>query len=224
MGATVFNSIVVATDGSPTATEAVRRAWALARVRSSELHIVSALAILFTDLVGSTEAVARLGEERAEELRQAHFALLREALGDHGGTEVKNLGDGLMVAFRAASDAVACAVAMQQALARQNRRGGEPLAMRVGVAVGEATEEDGDYFGTPVIEASRLCARTEGGEILVTEMTQTLAGSRGGHQFIPLGPLHLRDHRQPAPSGRLSRHHRSPPGRRRGSRGMDGPV
>ena len=107
------------------------------------------VAILFTDLVGSTEAAARLGEERAEQLRQTHFALLREGIRHHAGTEVKNLGDGLMVAFGAASDAVACAVAMQQAVGRHNRhQAGEPLAMRVGVAVGEATHEESDYFGT----------------------------------------------------------------------------
>ena len=96
------------------------------------------MAILFTDLVGSTEAAARLGEEGAEGFRQTYFALLREGIRHHGGTEVKNLGDGLMVAFNTASDAVACAVTMQQALARHNRRGGEAMAIRVGVAAGEA--------------------------------------------------------------------------------------
>jgi len=161
------------------------------------------VAILFTDLVGSTEAASRLGEQGAEEFRQAHFALLREGIRDHGGTEVKNLGDGLMVAFASASDAVACAVAMQQALARRNRRGGEPMAVRVGVAVGEATEEDGDYFGTPVIEASRLCSQAEGGEILVTEMAQMLAGGRGGQQFVALGPMDLKGLPAPVPVHRV---------------------
>src|SRR5437870_2427885 len=143
-------------------------------------------------MVASTQAVARLGEEGAERLRQTHFALLREGISEHAGTEVKNLGDGLMVAFVAASDAVACAVAMQQAVERQNRRVGEALAMRVGVAVGEATCEDSDYFGTPVIEAARLCARAEGGRILVTEMARALAGARGGHHFELLGPMELK--------------------------------
>ena len=69
------------------------------------------VAVLFTDLVGSTETAARLGDDRADQLRQDHFALLREAIAATGGTEVKNLGDGLMVVFGAASDAVACAVA-----------------------------------------------------------------------------------------------------------------
>ena len=105
---------------------------------------------------------------------------------------MKNLGDGLMVVFPSASDAVACAVAMQQALERHNRRGGELLSMRVGVAVGEATCEESDYFGTPVVEASRLCATADAGEILVTDMVRVLAGSRGGHRFEPLGPVQLK--------------------------------
>ena len=148
--------------------------------------------MLFTDLVGSTEMVARLGEERAEELRHAHFAALREGIREHGGTEVKNLGDGLMVAFDSASDGVACAVAMQQALQRQSRRVGEPMAMRVGVAAGEATQEASDYFGTPVIEAARLCTRAEGGQILVTEMARALAGTRGALRFEALGQVELK--------------------------------
>ena len=150
------------------------------------------ITILFTDLVQSTGALARLGEERADELRQTHFTLLRDAIADHRGVEVKNLGDGLMVAFTSASDAVGCAVAMQQAIERHNRRGGEPLHMRVGVAVGEATCEESDYFGTPVVEASRLCSKAEGGQILVTDMVRALAGSRGGHRFESLGPVELK--------------------------------
>lgn len=148
--------------------------------------------ILFTDLVRSTDTLARLGEEQAEELRHTHFGLLRDAVGGHRGTEVKNLGDGLMVVFPSASDAVACAVAMQQALERHNRSGGEALHMRVGVAVGEATCEESDYFGTPVVEASRLCATADAAQILVTDMVRVLAGSRGGHRFEPLGPVELK--------------------------------
>jgi class 3 adenylate cyclase len=64
--------------------------------------------ILFTDLVGSTATLARLGEEAAEELRQAHFAILREAIAQSAGREVKNLGDGLMAVFDTASEAIGC--------------------------------------------------------------------------------------------------------------------
>jgi class 3 adenylate cyclase/tetratricopeptide (TPR) repeat protein len=155
--------------------------------------------LLFTDLVGSTDTLARLGEERAEQLRQTHFSLLREAISRTQGTEVKNLGDGLMVIFAAASDAVGCAVAMQQSLERHNRRATEALHLRIGISVGEATCEESDYFGTPVVEAARLCARAEGGQVLVTEMVRALAGSRAGQRFEPLGALELKGLPDPVP-------------------------
>src|SRR5688572_17933521 len=100
--------------------------------------------IVFTDLVDSTAIAARLGPDAADELRRAHFAALRSVLVEHGGTEVKNTGDGLMLAFTRPSDAAACAVAMQQASGRAGRRRGQDVAMRVGIAVGEAVAEDGD--------------------------------------------------------------------------------
>ena len=71
---------------------------------------------LFTDLVGSTEMLDRLGDDVAEQVRRTHFRLLRDAVTGAGGEEVKNLGDGLMVAFTSVLAAVRCATAMQQAV------------------------------------------------------------------------------------------------------------
>ena len=92
--------------------------------------------VLFTDLVGSTELRARLGEEAAEELRRLHDGLLSQAVEGHGGRVVKGLGDGIMAIFTGAADAVAAAVAVQQAVDRMNRTGKAqaPLAVRVGVS------------------------------------------------------------------------------------------
>ena len=64
------------------------------------------VSVLFTDIVGSTELLGRLGERDYDEVRRRHFAALRTALADHDGTEVKNTGDGLMAVFRSAVDAV----------------------------------------------------------------------------------------------------------------------
>lgn len=77
--------------------------------------------VMITDLVGSTGLESRIGPGAADELRAEHFGLIRSALGEKGGREVKNTGDGLMVAFDSAADAVACAVAVQQRLERRNR-------------------------------------------------------------------------------------------------------
>ena len=79
------------------------------------------VAILFTDIVGSTALSQRLSPEVADEVRRGHFSILRQAIAETGGTEVKNLGDGLMVVFSSASAALACAVAMQQGVERDNR-------------------------------------------------------------------------------------------------------
>jgi class 3 adenylate cyclase len=77
--------------------------------------------ILLTDLVGSTRLATSVGPVRANQLREEHFALLRDAIAPSRGTEVKNTGDGLMVAFPSASEAVKCAVAMQQLFERRYR-------------------------------------------------------------------------------------------------------
>ena len=77
----------------------------------------------------------------------------------HGGREVKTLGDGIMAVFAAVGPALDAAVAIQQAVERRNRLDeGPPLSVRIGVATGDCTEEHGDYFGEPVVQAARLCA------------------------------------------------------------------
>src|SRR3954454_10572077 len=124
--------------------------------------------MLFCDLVGSTSLLTRLGDAASDVIRRDVFTALRRPVEVHGGDEVKSQGDGLMVAFRDhPSDAVSCAVAMQQAMAGLDRH--QPLlglALRVGVAYGEATSEDGDWFGTPVVEAARLCAAAAPHQVL----------------------------------------------------------
>ena len=148
--------------------------------------------VLFTDMVGSTELASRLGPKEADRIRQNHFSLLRQALAASEGREVKNLGDGLMVVFGSPSGAVAAAVAMQQAVEQANRRSSEPLGLRVAMSCGEATVEDDDYFGDPVVEAARICALCEGDQILVTETVQTLAGRRCPHPFTVVGDRELK--------------------------------
>src|SRR4051794_30659875 len=149
--------------------------------------------VLFTDVVGSTELLARLGPLAGEAARIGHFADMRSALAVHRGREVKNLGDGFMAAFDSAADALGCAVTMQRSVARQNRRHPEwPLSIRIGVSAGEATYEDGDYFGVPVIEASRLCGVAGAGQILSAEVVRILVGDSGMHRLTPVGAIALK--------------------------------
>jgi class 3 adenylate cyclase/tetratricopeptide (TPR) repeat protein len=155
---------------------------------------------VFTDLVDSTATAARLGPEDAEALRQTHFKLLRGAVAASGGTEVKNLGDGLMVMYSSPSRALAGAVGMQQAIEGHNRAGKEPLGVRIGISAGEATEEDDDYFGDPVVEAARLCAASHGGQILAADVVRVLVGRHATQTFVDVGDLELKGLPDPVPA------------------------
>jgi class 3 adenylate cyclase/tetratricopeptide (TPR) repeat protein len=148
--------------------------------------------ILITDLVGSTGMASRLGPAAAEELRQEHFSVLRSAIGDTEGREVKNTGDGLMLAFSSPSQAVDCAVAMQQQLELRNADATEQITVRIGIGAGEATHEDGDYFGMPPTEAARLCDAAAGGQILTSALVQMMAAGRHGEAFRGVGELELK--------------------------------
>jgi class 3 adenylate cyclase/tetratricopeptide (TPR) repeat protein len=161
--------------------------------------------VLFTDLVGSTELRGRLGEEAADELRRRHDQLLAQAVEANNGQVVKGLGDGIMATFGGAADAVAAAVAIQQAVDRLNRSGTSsvPFELRIGLSAGDVSFEDDDVHGTPVIEASRLCAAADGGEILAAELVRALAGSASEAGFAGVGPLELKGLAQPLPAVRV---------------------
>jgi class 3 adenylate cyclase len=132
--------------------------------------------VLFTDLVGHTEMMSRLGDERGRQVLREHERITREVLASHGGTEVKTMGDGFMASFGSVTRAVECAVALQRAFADHE---GEPLSVRVGLNAGEPIEEEGDLFGATVILASRIAGRAGGGEILVSDTVRGLCSGKG---------------------------------------------
>ncbi len=148
--------------------------------------------ILLTDLVGSTRLATAVGPVRADQLRDEHFALLREAIESGGGREVKNTGDGLMVAFSSASGAVRCAVEIQQLFERRYRKAEQQLHVRIGLGAGESTVKDGDYFGMPSIEAARLCDKASSDGILISASVRMLAGRSDGIEFESVGELELK--------------------------------
>jgi class 3 adenylate cyclase/tetratricopeptide (TPR) repeat protein len=165
------------------------------------LAVSETITILFTDLVGSTEINYAISPDAADELLRAHFAALRQAIAGSGGVEVKGLGDGVMVVFRSTSAALSCAVAMQQAVHRDNVGARHQLGLRIGLSGGEATLESNDYYGDPVIEAARLCAHADAGQILGTDAVRVMGGRRSPYLFEQLGTLELRG--LPAPVGVL---------------------
>jgi class 3 adenylate cyclase/tetratricopeptide (TPR) repeat protein len=147
--------------------------------------------VLFTDIVDSTARLQDLGELRAHAVFDAHHELLSSTLAEHGGDEVKWLGDGIMAVFSSSADAVRCAIELQR------RAAAVPsvarVAIRAGLALGEATrEDDGDWFGTPVVTAARLCAAAGAGEIFCPDLVAGLLGGFEDLAFLELGPRELK--------------------------------
>lgn len=158
---------------------------------------LTTITVLFTDLVGSTQLLHRLGDEEGNHVRRAYFAILRHVSQEHGGREVKNLGDGLMLAFASVRQAVASAVGMQTAIAAQASDAAQAMGTRIGLNAGEVISAEDDYFGTPVVVAKRLCDRAKPGQTLVSDIVRVLVGSDAGFDFTPLGPLSLKGIPQP---------------------------
>ena len=156
-------------------------------------------AVLFTDLVASAELMAALGDAAFAGLRNEHLARLGREVETHGGTAVKNTGDGLMATFGSSVEALAAAVGSQQAAASQSASAPVPFEIRVGLAIGEVSFEDGDVFGTPVVEAARLVDAARPGQILCTALVKAMAGSRAPAPCTDLGPRELKGLPEPVP-------------------------
>lgn len=135
--------------------------------------------ILFTDMVEHSEMMSRLGDERGRDVLREHEEVTRRLLSEHGGAEVKSMGDGFMASFGSVAKAVECAIALQRAFATRNETGAEPLSVRVGLNVGEPIEEGGDLFGATVILAARIAAKADSGEILVANAVRELCTGKG---------------------------------------------
>jgi class 3 adenylate cyclase len=149
--------------------------------------------VLFSDVAGSTSHRVRVGEEAADRLRAEHDRAVIGAIEQHAGRVVKHTGDGVMAVFNGASDAVAAAVALQQAITRAG--GTDPqtvMRVRVGLSAGDVTVDGDDRFGLPVVEAQRLEAAAEPGQILCASLVRTLAHGRGAHEFRSVGALEVK--------------------------------
>lgn len=117
------------------------------------MSVLETVTVVFTDLVGSTGLATRVGPGTAEELRR----------------EIKNTGDGTMLVFGSSSAAVAATKAMQQRFEQRNRHADEQLLVRIGISLGEAHLEDGDYFGGDVESRARELLETPAASASATD-------------------------------------------------------
>lgn len=154
--------------------------------------------IMFSDIEGFTSTTERIGDRAAQELLRDHYAIVRNAIAEHGGFEVKAQGDGFMLAFSSASRALRCAIAIQQATDEYNRRSGSTdMRVRIGLHTGEAIRNADDFLGTTVNTASRIASSARGGEILVSALLRELCAATGEFAFDGGTEVELRGLSQP---------------------------
>lgn len=143
----------------------------------NESLLIRRVAILFTDLAGSTALYTRRGDARAFELVRQHFDVLFRLVDEHNGVVVKTIGDAVMGAFTAPVDALQAAIAMHRQIITLNQQLALPpedhLILKVGIDVGPCISvtlnDRPDYFGTTVNTAARVQATSTGNAIAVTD-------------------------------------------------------
>ncbi|PPR77881.1 MAG: hypothetical protein CFH01_01311 [Alphaproteobacteria bacterium MarineAlpha2_Bin1] len=134
------------------------------------------IAVLFTDIVGSTKLTQELGDEGAQKVLRVHNAIVRLALRNFSGKEVKHTGDGIMARFSKSHQAVESALIMIKGLKAHNSENKElSLHMRIGINAGEPIVEENDLFGSTVQMAARICDAAETDKILVSNIVRELS-------------------------------------------------
>jgi DNA-binding SARP family transcriptional activator len=152
--------------------------------------------IVFTDIEGSTETAARLGDRRWVEVLAEHDRVVRGHAAAHGGREVKSQGDGLMLAFSSARAAVDFGMAVQRDL-EERPLAGERVRVRIGLHTGEAVRVGDDLLGRAVITAARITDACAGGEIGVSDLVRRLVDSAGDLEFDSRRELRLKGLSEP---------------------------
>ncbi len=150
--------------------------------------------VLFTDIEGSTRLVRKYGELYGTILAECQH-LQRHAFEAVGGREIDTQGDSFFVMFRTSKDAVAAAVAAQQALAAHPWPPGARVRVRMGIHTTEPTAWTGRFIGLGIHRAARLCSAGHGGQVLLSETTHSLVedGLAAGFDVRYLGEHWLKD-------------------------------
>jgi class 3 adenylate cyclase len=146
-------------------------------------------AFMFTDIVKSTDLIAVIGDEAWADVLRWHDQTLGALFGKHHGEEVDHAGDGFLVVFPDASDALECAIEIQRKLAEHRRSHGFAPQLRIGVHCDVATFSGRHYSGKGVHKAARIAALADGGEIIATR--EVAAGRQlvGEPQIVQLKGL-----------------------------------
>ena len=130
---------------------------------------------VFTDIVDSTKFAELLGDSAWHDLLRWHDQTIRAIAAEHGGEDVKTVGDGFFLAFETVDEAIQAAVAIQRRFAEQRRDHGFAPAVRIGLHRADADRAGLDYIGTGVNAAARVAGQAGGGEILMSSTSVAAA-------------------------------------------------
>jgi class 3 adenylate cyclase len=162
----------------------LREAWEAGALEEPEPDRVLAT-ILFTDIVGSSERAASLGDRAWHELLNRHHELVRRQLLRSHGTEVNTTGDGFVASFDGPARAIRCACAIAESMPELG------LQIRAGLHTGECELIDGKVAGIALHIGARVAAQAQASEVLVSSTVKDLvAGS--GLAFQDRGPHELK--------------------------------
>jgi predicted ATPase/class 3 adenylate cyclase len=183
-----------------------------------------AVTFVFTDIEGSTRLVKAL-RERYPQVLADHRRLIRAAIAAHDGHEVDTQGDAFFVAFAGAKQAVLCAVAILRALAAHAWPADGRVRVRIGVHTGHAVPSGGIYTGLAVHRAARICAAACGGQVLVSQATQSIIADEEEHDpgfgLVDLGERRLKDLDRPVRLFQLAAPGLDAPGAATGRRALE---
>jgi DNA-binding NarL/FixJ family response regulator/class 3 adenylate cyclase len=161
---------------------------------------------LISDIEASTQLARRLGDGWGDVLGD-HHRLLRSAFEEAGGEGIGTQGDAFFVAFRRPKDAALAALAAQRSLARHQWPEGVVVRVRMGIHTGEGSISAGEYHGVAIHRAARLCSASNGGEILLSQVTSALLEDEehlgSAFMLVDLGEQQLKDFDRPVRVFRL---------------------
>jgi adenylate cyclase len=165
----------------------------------SELHEQRLSAILAADVAGYSRLMGADEEGTLAALKAHRKAIVDPAIADHRGRIVKTTGDGMLVEFASAVDAVRCAVEVQRGMAERNEAvpPDKRIEFRIGINVGDIIGDGSDIYGDGVNVAARLEALADAGGVLVSGTVQATAAGRLACTFEDLGERALKNIAQP---------------------------
>ncbi len=155
------------------------------------------IAVMFTDIVGSTAMTQNLGDEAAQEVVRTHNRIVRAALTTYKGREVKHTGDGIMASFANTAQGVEAAIYIQRKSYQDNATNPTvPLGIKIGINAGEPIVEDDDLFGTTVQLAARIVDKAGNYQIFVSETVKGICQGKA-IQFQSRGTREMKGFKEP---------------------------